>query len=116
MDEVRGITTYPVGLLDDIKQRRVKSGMERLWYRVQDRKWRSVKAYFNGYLAEWGFPPAHIQHQEAGHGWTRQRAIKRLIRNIERENNILPSQAKRLVWANMTEPERIRQSCLGRPS
>lgn len=48
------VDVYPVGLLDDIKRKRVWVGLRKyLWsYCIRGRRWRAARSYFNGYLAE----------------------------------------------------------------
>lgn len=87
MSGTSGIETYPVGLLSDIKRRRVLRGVKGyLWRRIKDRNWRAVRNYFNGYLAEWHYPPEGMKHYKCGRGWTRRAAVRRLGRHIMREN------------------------------
>lgn len=95
MTDEHGIGTYPVGLLSDIKRKRVRSGVKNyLLPQVKRRNWRSVKNYFNGYLAEWHFPPDGFIHGRCGTGWTRKRALRRL--------------GKRVVEQNLSDQERAR--------
>ena len=35
------------------------------------------KHYWNGYLAEWHYPPANVMIYTCGHGWTKRRALRR---------------------------------------
>ena len=95
MSDEHGIGTYPVGLLSDIKRKRVRDGIKNyLWIQIKRRKWRAVKNYFNGYLAEWHFPPEGFVHGRCGTGWTRKRALRRL--------------GKRIVEQNLSEQEKAR--------
>lgn len=66
---------YPVGLLRDIKRKRVRYGLRNyLWvYCVRGRRWRAARNYFNGYLAE----HRHGEH-DAGRGWTKRAALRRV--------------------------------------
>ena len=80
------ITTYPVGLLSDIKRRRVRQGLRYALGRAKDGNWRAVRNYFNGYLAEWDYPPAGMRHYRCGRGWTRRAAIRRLGIHIAQSN------------------------------
>ena len=81
------ISTYPVGLLADIKRRRLAAGVKGyLWYQIKRRNWRAVRNYFNGYLAEWHFPPEGVLIHKCGKGWTRRAAISRLGRHIAQTN------------------------------
>lgn len=120
-----GIQTYPVGLLQvllvirkafiysiqfkpEAKQMRVfafrkfccwVSYIRKL---IRDGKWNSVANSFNGYLAEWDYPPIdprYVQPQKCGHGWTRKRALRRLGKyvveaNLIREEPCRPNDAK----------------------
>ena len=81
----RGIGTYPVGLLYDIQQRTVKRGFKYLLGVLRVRNWRAVRNYFNGYLAEWHYPPEMVASR-CGRGWTRKAAIRRLGKHIVRDN------------------------------
>lgn len=71
------VDVYPVGLLLDIKRKRVRYGLRRyLWsYCIRGRRWRAARMYFNGYLAE----HRHGGHN-AGRGWTRRAALRRMER------------------------------------
>lgn len=61
MDQ-QGIEVYPVGLLSDIKHKRVWNGVKGyLMVQVKRRNWRAVRNYFNGYLAEWHCCPAGVR-------------------------------------------------------
>ena len=86
MDE-HGIGTYPVGLLSDIKRRRVRLGIKNyLIPQIKRRNWRAVRNYFNGYLAEWHYPPEGFVHGRCGTGWTRRAALRSLGRNIVKQS------------------------------
>ncbi|QDK01957.1 hypothetical protein SEA_VIBAKI_77 [Arthrobacter phage Vibaki] len=77
------ISTYPVGLLRDLKQRRkLRTGFGYLRYQIERRNWRAVRNYFNGYLAEWHYPPEGMLHHRCGKGWTRRAALRDLGRHI----------------------------------
>ena len=71
---------YPVGLLHDWQLRHVRPLRRALRYPLRQASagnWRAVRNYFNGYLAEYrggGF--------NAGHGWTQDRALRRLKREM----------------------------------
>lgn len=69
---------YPVGLLMDLRRRRVRSGLRYLRYQAGRRNWRAVRNYFNGYLAE----HRHGGHN-AGKGWTKRAAARRVERVCE---------------------------------
>jgi hypothetical protein len=88
--EQSGIEAYPVGLLSDIKHRRVWRGVRGYVVpQMRRRNWRAVRNYFNGYLAEWHYPPAEVTHTRCGRGWTKRAAIRRLGIHIA-ESNTLP--------------------------
>lgn len=66
------VDVYPVGLLRDIKRKRVRHALRHyLWRQVKARNWRAARNYFNGYLAE---------HRDcwhsAGHAWTQATAVR----------------------------------------
>lgn len=67
---------YPVGLLADIKRKRVRHALRGyLWRQIKARNWRAVRNYFNGYLCE------HDGHpHNCGSGWTKRAAIRRADR------------------------------------
>lgn len=69
---------YPVGLLADIKRRRVlRSGMHYVRYQLGKRDWRAVRNYFrNGWLTEHRHPCSH----NAGWGWTKRASERRARR------------------------------------
>lgn len=83
------INTYPVGFLEHLhKIRRIveHSMFGYLRYQVQQRNWRAVRNYFNGYLAEWHYRPEGVACHKAGRGWTRRSALRRLGNHIARAN------------------------------
>ena len=87
MKEERGIGTYPVGLLWDIQRGRVWRGITGyLIPQAKRREWRSVRNYFNGYLAEWHYCPEGVRHTKCGRGWTRRIALRRLGIHIAESN------------------------------
>ena len=87
MKEERGIGTYPVGLLWDIQCGRAWRGITGyLIPQAKRRGWRSVRNYFNGYLAEWHYPPEGFVHGLCGTGWTRKAALRSLGRRIVAQN------------------------------
>lgn len=94
MNESRGIETYPVGLLSDIKRKRVRHGLGYLRQLIRLREWDSVRNYFNGYLAEWHYAPEGVAHTRAGRGWTRRAARRRLARHLLL-SNLSPVEARR---------------------
>ena len=69
---------YPVGLLMDLRRRRVRSGLRYLRHQAGAHNWRAVRNYFNGYLAE----HRHGGHN-AGKGWTKRAALRRVERICE---------------------------------
>lgn len=79
----RGIETYPVGFLRDLRNARAlwRAGRRRgtvrtLAHWIRD-SWRR-RSYWNGYLAEWHYKPAGVQGSMCGHGWTRRKALANL--------------------------------------
>lgn len=82
----RGIGTYPVGLLADLKHHKVKQGLGYVVGWVKEGNWRAVRNYFNGYLAEWHYPPEDMIMHCCGRGWTRQTARRRLGKHILNDN------------------------------
>ena len=89
MADKPGIETYPVGLFRALQQRRLRYGVAYLKSRVKAHNWRAVRNYFNGYLAEWHYPPEGMQHTHCGRGWTRRAALRRLGAHIV-AMNLLP--------------------------
>lgn len=97
MNEERGIGTYRVGLLSDIKRRRVWYGLRcYLWPQIKRRNWRAVRNYFNGYLAEWHYPPEGFIHGRCGRGWTRKAALRSLGRRIVEQNLSMQERARKM--------------------
>ena len=86
MSDERGIGTYPVGLLDDIQRGRARYGLRYVWDQAKAREWRSVRNSFNGYLAEWHYPPNGLSLSRCGRGWTRAAARRSLGRHIVEAN------------------------------
>jgi len=84
--EEHGIGTYPVGLLHDIKTHHLKQGLGWVIGWANAGKWRAVRNYFNGYIAEWHYPPDGVFMAHCGHGWSRRAALRRLGRNLVRDN------------------------------
>lgn len=87
-----GIETYPVGFFSDLRRARTewrlfhrRRGALRLLVRNVRSSWRR-RAYWNGYLAEWHFPPIGMKHSRCGHGWTRRRALASLGAHLLVEN------------------------------
>lgn len=69
---------YPVGLFSDINRRSVRYGITHYVWRccIRERRWRALRNYFSGYLAE------HDGHpHNAGRGWT-QRAARRRVERL----------------------------------
>ncbi len=82
-----GIEAYPVGILSDWKRKRVWRGFRGyLIPQVQRRNWRAVRNYFNGYLAEWHYPPEGMNYLRCGRGWTRKAALRDAVRKIVEDN------------------------------
>lgn len=81
-----GIEAYPVGLLANWKQRRLKRSYTYLKYQIKEKNWRAVRNHFNGYLAEWHYPPEEMKHYKCGRGWTKKKAIKRLGIHLAKSN------------------------------
>lgn len=78
-DETSHIATYPVGLLHDIRNgRKFRTMRGYLLYQIERKNWRAVRNYFNGYLAEWHYPPDGVLIHRCGKGWTRKKAVRRL--------------------------------------
>ena len=86
MTEIHGIETYPVGLLRDLKDRRLKSGLRYLLHQARRRNWRAVRNCFNGYLAEWSYPPEGLIQHRCGTGWTRKAALRSYGRHLVASN------------------------------
>lgn len=87
MNEVSYIESYPVGLFSDIQRKRLRQGLRGyVLHQVHNRNWRAVRNYFNGYLAEWHYPPEGVTHHRCGKGWTRKAAIRSLGRHIAEAN------------------------------
>ena len=82
MREERGIGTYPVGLLADIKHRKVRHGLRYVVRQAKAGNWRAARNHFNGYLAEWHYPPDGLVQRRCGRGWTRRAARRRLGRHL----------------------------------
>ena len=66
---------YPVGLLKDVQYHRLRYGLRHyVWgYCIKGRRWRALRNYFNGYLAE----HRGCAHN-AGRGWTKKAALRRV--------------------------------------
>lgn len=79
-EEASYISTYPVGLLKELKTRHARrSAWFYLRNQIKRKSWRAVLKYiFSGYLAEWHYPPMGMVHYRCGVGWTRKAAIRRL--------------------------------------
>lgn len=84
--EQTGIETYPVGLLYDLKHHRLRNAPRYLRAHLQQRNWRAIRNYFNGYLAEWHNCPEGVRHTKCGRGWTRRAALRRLGAHIVASN------------------------------
>jgi hypothetical protein len=72
---------YSVGLLRDIKRRRVRYGVRSylIGYCLKGRRWRAARNYFNGYLAE-----HEGCHHNCGRGWTKRAAERHVSRLCDR--------------------------------
>lgn len=82
------ISTYRVGLFADLKNRRtIRSMRGRVWNHAKSGNWRAVRNYFNGYLAEWHYPPSGVAYYRCGKGWTRKAAIRKLGIHIAESNS-----------------------------
>jgi hypothetical protein len=91
---VNEIDIYAVGLLRDLQmfvhspqslRRRWRSLRYRIvrgvFDRIRQRKWRALRNYFNGYLAE-----HQSRGTRCGHGWTRGRAYNDLMRHLKEQH------------------------------
>lgn len=86
LPEESGISIYPVGVLAAWKQRRLRYEWSYLKAQVKRRRWRSVRNSFNGYLAEWDFPPEGVKHYRCGRGWTKKAALNDLGKHLAQAN------------------------------
>lgn len=77
---MNNVEVYPVGLFRDLKNKKLKSGMKYLMFQIKRGEFRAVRQYFNGYLAEHEF-----KGTRCGKGWTKRRAMKRLIHHLVNE-------------------------------
>lgn len=84
-DRFTGISIYPVGVLRALKMttrsrdpRYLHREANYLRRRIAARNWRAVRNSFNGYLAEWDYPPEGVNHHRCGRGWTKRAALRRL--------------------------------------
>lgn len=85
MGEYPRIDVYPVGFMSDLKRKRLYYGLTNyLWYQIKRQNWRSVRNYFNGYLAEVSY--SDIRHTRCGRGWTRKAALSSLGRHLGEAN------------------------------
>lgn len=85
-NKIAGIEVYPVGLLADIKHKKYRQIVKHIWNLIQSRKWSALRNHFNGYLAEWSFPPKGVVLTKAGSGWTKGSALRSLGINIAESN------------------------------
>jgi hypothetical protein len=68
---------YPVGLLHDIKHRRIRRGLRNVRTWSSQGNWRAVRNYFrNGWLTEHRDPCSH----DCGWGWTKRASARRAER------------------------------------
>jgi len=109
MSETSGIQTYAVGYLraintvlrlrlvrdlphaDRVAARKhvtqiLRRELQATHRHATGRNWRAIRSQFNGYLAEWDYPPEGMLHNRCGTGWTRRTAIRRLGTHIARLN------------------------------
>ena len=109
MNETSGIQTYAVGYLQAINGilrlrlvrdlpygDRIKARKYVTWQLQRElrgtrrhfanRDWHAIRNQFNGYLAEWDYPPEGMLHNRCGAGWTRRGAVRRLGTHIARLN------------------------------
>lgn len=81
-----GIGTYPVGVLAALLRRdrvaALRGELRYLRHQAKRRNWRAVRNSFNGYLAEWHYPPEGVIVYRCGSGWTRRAALRSLGRNV----------------------------------
>lgn len=85
-----GIGTYPVGVLRALLRRDRWNALRQEWrymtYQAKRRNWRAIRNCFNGYMAEWHYPPAELIHSRCGTGWTRRAALRSLGRHLVKAN------------------------------
>lgn len=86
MSETSGISIYPVGVLAAWKHRRLRSHYGYLKAQVRAQNWREVRNAFNGYLAEWDYPPEGVKHYRCGRGWTKRAALNDLGKHLAKAN------------------------------
>lgn len=90
MSSTPGISIYPVGVLAAWKNRRTRPLRHEMRYlrgTLAKRNWRAFRSAFNGYLAEWDYPPEGVNHYRCGHGWTKTRALHDLGKHIAHANH-----------------------------
>lgn len=86
MSDTSGISIYPVGVLAAWKHRRLRHEYSYLKAQVKRHRWRAVRSSFNGYLAEWDFPPEGVKHYRCGRGWTKRAALNDLGKHLAQAN------------------------------
>lgn len=86
MDETSGISIYPVGVLAAWKHRRLRNQYRYLKAQVKKRNWRSIRNSFNGYLAEWDYPPEGMNYYRCGRGWTKKATLNDLGKHLAQVN------------------------------
>lgn len=89
----KGIETYKVGFFSDFSRLYTYIFGRQAWHRSTPlpTRWQAFKyfirnvlasykrrSYWNGYLAEFHYPPEGLAYRKCGHGWMRKRALKRL--------------------------------------
>lgn len=86
----RGIGTYPVGVLAALLSHDRKRALRKEWRYMRNQakrgNWRAVRNCWNGYLAEWHYPPEGLIHGRCGTGWTRKAALRSLGKHIVAQN------------------------------
>ena len=91
MSVEHGIGTYPVGVLAALLTRRgrlraLRQVARYMAHQAKRHNWRAIRNCWNGYLAEWHYPPAGVVVYRCGSGWTRRAALRSLGRNIVAAN------------------------------
>lgn len=89
MNDTSGISIYPVGVLAAWKNRRIRPLRYEMRYlrgALTKRNWRSFRNAFNGYLAEWDYPPEGMNYYRCGRGWTKKAALNDLGKHLAQVN------------------------------
>lgn len=94
MNEISGIEVYAVGLGRDLRtwrkrffRRKYRKGATKSFFYSFGIHWHR-RSYWNGYLAEWHYPPYGMNFFRAGTGWTKRAAKRRLGKHIVKNNLI----------------------------